>query len=589
MKPLRDMLILGGVVMLAAGCDDRGTADVDAGADAGADAGPDYLYPVGDVHVAWEPCSFIWGADDGEGECALTAMPLNWNDPENGKTIEIYAKRRLSTAPESEGQMWFLHGGPGASGVEGLPPLLKKMQGLYPELDVYTIDHRGVGGSAKLVCPGDDDPNEDHLPECLAYLEEEYGDDLHGYSTSDSAIDLAAYIEATREEGKKVLVWGGSYGTYIGHRYLQIFPDQSDGMVLEGIAPADSTFIWSAEEFDKAGKGLFARCAGDPYCSTKLGKDPIAGVEALFNAIYTQNHCSAMNYYQYYIPYVMTTLLYYHPYHNAVPAIAYRAARCSPQDIWALNNLLNMVYGEDSTYQDLGEGYSSTLYNNIVYSEMWEHPNWPDEESLLDYFDEVESQAVFNAGSGEYMYEIWEVWPRYTDELWDDEWAVTATPMLMLQGMLDPATGYEHALTVTEHFSGPAQTFVAFPTAGHNVSSGTPVSSDPEELHCGRRIMVDFMMDPGVTPDLSCVTEVLPNDFEGDEELADMMFGAAHLWENGASYSMAPGTYRARADLEETMREVRARARRDLSRWIRATPADRALPALPPPGVTASF
>lgn len=568
------------LLLAAIGCDSGGSNAVDGGVDGG-DPGPDYVYPIEDIPVVWEPCSFLWGEDDGEAECASTAMPLFWDDPDNGKTIMIAAKRKLSSMPESEGQMWFLHGGPGASGVEGLPPLMQRIQDLYPELDVYTIDHRGVGDSQKLVCPGDDDPYEDHLPECLTYLDEEYGDDLHGYSTSGSAIDVAAYIEATREEGKKVLIWGGSYGTYLAHRYLEIFPDQSDGVVLEGICPADSTFIWSGEEFDKAGRELFSRCRQDPYCSAKMGKDPIGAVDNLFHRIYSQNHCSVMNNYQYYIPYIMTSLLYYHPYHAALPAIAYRLARCESQDVNALYNLVDMIYGEDSTYQDLGEGYSGTLYNNVVYSEMWEHPDWPDESSLLDYFDQVNQDAIFNAGSGEYMYDIFQVWPRYEDELWDDRWAVTDTPLIMLQGMLDPATGYDNAITMTEHFDNPTQTFVAFPTAPHNVTSGTPVSDDPEQIHCGRQLMVDFLKDPEAPLDLSCMDDVLPINFEGDEELADMIFGKAHLWENGVTYSMEPGTYRRRTEWKDAMREVRIRARNDLRRLEASKRPEDRLPPLP--------
>lgn len=564
------------------GCDSSsgGGDSTDAGMDAG-DDGPDYAYPIEGYEIAWEPCSFIWGEDDGEAECAITDLPLFWDDPDNGKTIPVAVKRRLSEEAQSEGQMWFLHGGPGASGVEGLPPLMRKIQDLYPELDVYTIDHRGVGDSDKLVCPGEDDPYDDHLPECLEYLDEEFGDDLHGYSTSGSAIDLAAYIEATREEGKKVLIWGGSYGTYLSHRYLEIFPEQSDGVVLEGIAPADSTFIRTGEEFDKAGRELFARCGQDDYCAAKMGKSPLALVQHAFDRIYSHHHCTAMGDYQYYIPYVMTSLLYYHPYHAALPAIAYRLNRCESQDVGALYNLLNMVYGEESTYQDLGEGYSSTLYNNVVYSEMWEHPDWPDEESLLDYFQEIEEQAIFNTGSGEYMYDVFKVWPRYDDSEWDDKWAETDTPLLMLQGMLDPATGYDSAVTLTEHFDGPTQTFVAFPTAPHNVTSGTPVSTDPDEISCGRQLMVDFLKDPQAELDLSCMDDVLPINFEGDAELAELVFGSPHLWDNSESYSKSSSgaSTGIRGEWMDALKEIRRRARADARRLRGILPPLEDLPA----------
>jgi hypothetical protein len=162
------------------------------------------------------------------------------------------------------------------------------------------------------------------------------------------------------------------------------------------------------------------------------------------------------------------------------------------------------------------------------------------------------------------MHENWKLWPKYEDLTWDDKWAETDVPMLMLQGVLDPATGYDRAVAVGEHFDGPHQTFVAFPTAPHNVSSGTPVSDDPEATHCGRQLFIDFLKDPTADLDLSCVGQVLPNDFEGDPALADLVFGTEHLWEDepagkGPSAQAAPP-----AEWLETLAELRARIRREM-------------------------
>ncbi len=558
---LARLVLCVSVVAIACG-DDVSKGIPDAGTDAGTDAGPDYAYPITDVSVEWFPCSFIYGEDDGLAECSSTAMPLFWNNPD-GRTLEVYAKRLLSAQPVSEGQIWFLHGGPGASGVEGLPALMEKIQNLYPELDVYTIDHRGVGDSGKLVCPEENEQDFD-VEVCIEQVETEIGDELQAYTTSDSAIDLAAYIEATREPGKKALIWGGSYGTFIGHRYLKIFPHQSDGVVFEGVCPADSTFIWSQEGFDQAGKDLFDACLKDDYCSMKWGKNPLDRIKKLFERVWYQDHCSDAENYQYYVPYVATRLLYYYPYHDVVPALLYRLARCEPGDITAIEGAVNMLFGSDSTYQDLGEGYSGVLYRNVVYSEMWEHSDFPDPVSLQLYWNELEADAVFWTGSGESMYDEWDVWPKYNDELHDDIWAQTDVPMLMLQGMLDPATHYSRAVAMGEQLNGPNQTFLLFPTAAHNITSGTPVSDDPEETHCGRHLMVEFLKNPDAPLDTSCMDQVLFNDFEGNTDLAQEVFGVSHLWENGVSYSSERKTPISRADADYVRAELRRRARQDL-------------------------
>jgi pimeloyl-ACP methyl ester carboxylesterase len=552
----------------ACGTGDGGVDAGDAGGDGGADAGedPDYAYPIVGIAAEWSPCSFIDGADDGLAECASTPLPLFWDDVD-GRTIEIYAKRRLAAAQPAAAQMWFLHGGPGASGCEGLPPLMDKMQQLYPGMDVYTIDHRGVGDSDRLTCPAETMYDDAELAQCISYLEEEWGDALGAYTTSYSAIDVAAYVEATRAPGQRVLVWGGSYGTYIAHRYVEIFPEQADGIVLEGICPADATFVWSSEGFDRAGKGLMHACASDPYCSQKYGKSPLQRVVKLFQDLYW-GHCEELGDLRYYLPTMAAYLLYYHPYHNAVPAMLYRAMRCAPGDADALWTTAGMLFGDDSTFMDLGDGYSPVLYNHVVYSEMWAHPDFPDEESLMDYFTEVEQDAVFGLGSGAYMNDVWEVWPRYSDPTWDDLWAETDVPMLMLQGVLDPATAYDKALAVRDRFDGPHQTWVEFPTAGHNVSSGTPVSEDPDAVHCGRQLFAAFIQDPAAELDLGCVDDVLPNDFEGDPELADLVFGTEHLWDLDSGKGPATAAPPP-AEWVETLAELRARVRRDLPRAAR--------------------
>ena len=223
-----------------------------------------------------------------------------------------------------------------------------------------------------------------------------------------------------------------------------------------------------------------------------------------------------------------------------------------------------MLLGSDSTYQDMGDGYSSVLYKNVVYSEMWEHPDFPDLFSLHNYWNTLEADAVFWTGSGDYMYEEWEVWPKYNDELYDDIWAQTDVPMLMLQGMLDPATHYSHAVTMGEQLNGPNQTFLLFPNAAHNITSGTPVSDDPEETHCGRSLMIEFLKNPNATLDTSCMDQVLSNNFEGNTDLAQEVFGVSHLWEIDGSYSSARQTPISRADAAYVRAQLRRRARQDL-------------------------
>jgi hypothetical protein len=83
---------------------------------------------------------------------------------------------------------------------------MELLQSLYPELDVYTLDHRGTGYS----------------------------------------------------------------------RYPQVFPDQADGVVLEGAAVPDITFITTDADSNRVGHDILDLCAQDTDCTSRLGGDPWA-------------------------------------------------------------------------------------------------------------------------------------------------------------------------------------------------------------------------------------------------------------------------------------------------------------------------
>lgn len=529
-------------------------------------------FPFESIKVVWEPCSFEAGADDGQGECAVTQMPLYWEKPD-GRTLPVAVKRRLGDGT-SNAKLWFLHGGPGASGTEDLPRMMERYQALDPGLDVYTIDHRGVGLSGRLGCPDQESPGSAEgeaivsweWEECIEHLVETYGEDLAAYSTSQSAIDVAAYIHATAEPGKKVFVWGGSYGSYLLHRYLLIFPDGADGAVLEGIAPPDASFIYYEESFDKVGEALLEVCGADVFCSEMLGPDPLARARDILAGL-EDGACASLGQYSYYATVLPYYLLYYFPYHDAVPAYLYRMERCGGDDVRAFYNLLSALFGREGIFTRESPGQSTVLHHNIVYSEMYEHPDWPTEESLYDYFEQVGENSLFSMGQGASLYEEYLAWPKYEDARWDDRWAVTQTPMLMLQGMLDPATPYEKAKRLEEHFDGEHQYFAAFPTAAHNVASGTPVSRDEGAVECGAQLFSAFLKDPE-NLDMSCMAEVLPNNFLGDLELAQTLFGTDDLWdlEPADKEPRAPQTVSLSPTAAAALRSLRLHIRNDFAR-----------------------
>jgi len=542
------------------GPDDAGQdgeeADAADGVD-GADGSDGAPYDFSQVAATWVPCPFYEGTAALDAECATVSLPRHWDSPGDGARFQVYAKRRLGIGATA--QLWFLHGGPGGSGVIGLPGLMADLQDGMPRLDVYTLDARGTGYSEFLRCPDQEDPagpggesiTDAELDACMQYLDATHGEDLALFGTTAAAIDLAALIHATREQGKRVFIWGGSGGTFWAQRFLQLFPAGADGVILEGIAPADESLVFQDEYVEKNGREVLAHCRADAACSARL-PDPEGTLQALYTKL-ENGHCAALQVGPETVKYFLWQLLYYQPHLATVPAFIYRLDRCSAVDQQAIVHFYNALF-QPSPAQEM----SMLVFYNEVFSELWEHFSFADNAALVAYLDGVHAGTYISPDAGHGRNALFLRWPRYHDAL-DDTWAVTDVPLLMLQGEIDPATPYDYALEMVEHFAGPHQTFVSFPHAAHNAVSGSPLSIDPASPTCGKLLWLDFMRDPAADLDLGCVADVLPIDFEG-RTYGAYFFGTTDYWSEtsakGARATLPPALRPAAAALAARLRQA---------------------------------
>ena len=320
----------------SAGC---GDSDSTSNPDAAESRSPVSEADFEDLSVEWERCSLRPGANDGLAECAEVTMPLRWEFPEDPGTFKTVAKRLLSVGDDAQGQVWLLAGGPGDSGTLTFPDFMLGLRDADLGFDVYTLDARGTGGSEWLGCPDQETESSElgvqisagEIDACADYVEQTYGDRLDIYGATHAALDLAALIHHTREEGKNVLIWGFSGGTFWAQRYLQFFPSQADGVVLEGIVPPDGSLVFQDEYFDLIGRQLLDDCATDAFCASKL-PDPEATLLALLDKL-DQGHCPILETSSPDFIALIARLNYFNPTHEFVPALIYRVDRCSPQDV----------------------------------------------------------------------------------------------------------------------------------------------------------------------------------------------------------------------------------------------------------------
>jgi pimeloyl-ACP methyl ester carboxylesterase len=538
----RALWMVAAALLLAAGCGDGSSnGATDAGTDAGADAGgdPDGGDDAGpDPAIDWQPCPLYLDQPDGiQAECATIDVPLRWSEP-GGPTIGIFVQRLRGTAAEVRGQLWLLEGGPGGSGAD-FDSFMEELRGLDPTLDLYAVDHRGVGRSARLSCPEEDAETSDwgtsvspaEVPACLAAVEAAWGDDLDEFTTTAAARDLGRLIDLAAEPGRDVFVYGVSYGTYWAHRYLQIHPDQATAVILDSIAPPGESFVGYDADFDAVGEEFMALCAADDLCASKLGADPWAAVGDLLAAI-EGGFCPAVTtYWGLDVPttrVVLAYLLMSPVTRTYLPAFVYRLARCDAADAAALDNLLDVLFGSaETTYYDTL--MSDALFYNVALGELWPDP---DAHPSVDAIAAEQDGLYVSIGLTPRVAAVQDAWPAYPDDAWVGAWAETDTPLLMMNGDLDPQTPIWVGGQAADHLHGPNQWFYTIPRAAHCVVAQTPVAA-AGDTPCGMEILLGFLADPTAEPDTACLAEIPAEGFLGDPAINAYLLGTADLWENG--------------------------------------------------------
>lgn len=246
--------------------------------------------------LAWSAC--VVG---GGWECATLPVPLDYADP-TGSTINLGVTRLPAADPARRiGALVVNCGGPGCPTVTILRQLGLV---LFPEetrarFDLVGFDPRGVGESGQIDCRHDYDtyyaidPSPDDDAEWEAWLAggrafaescaANVSDVLPFLGTENVVSDMERLREALGEETISFL--GLSYGTSVGARYADRYPDRVRAFALDSALPAvidTATFIpeW-VDAIERTFDAYLADCAAALTCPFHSGGDPAAAFDAL--------------------------------------------------------------------------------------------------------------------------------------------------------------------------------------------------------------------------------------------------------------------------------------------------------------------
>ncbi|WP_086663789.1 alpha/beta hydrolase [Lentzea kentuckyensis] len=201
-------------------------------------------------------------------ECGSFTAPMDWNNPNNGKTITIAVSRLRPKTGTAKSTVFTNPGGPGGPG-RTLPLIYLDRPKLSENADIIGIDVRGTGASSNVTCGNVDTVGvTDPRDRSKANLDLLYGaielqakfcqaksGEFGRYVTTDQTVkDLDLLRQLL---GKQKVSWlGYSGGTWMGAYYATYFPKTLDKIVLD--SNAEFTGPWQPV-FDDWGMGFERR------------------------------------------------------------------------------------------------------------------------------------------------------------------------------------------------------------------------------------------------------------------------------------------------------------------------------------------
>ncbi|MEW1794240.1 alpha/beta hydrolase [Streptomyces niveus] len=219
-------------------------------------------------------------------ECASMAAPLDYAKPK-GATIELALIRAKTSDPGKRiGSLVFNFGGPGGSGVTGLPSFGNDYDKLRTRYDLVSFDPRGVGRSDPVECKDDKqldayyatDMTPDDAAEEKSYVnglkwyaggcEQKSGKALPHVGTVNAARDMELMRQVLGDD--KLNYFGISYGTELGGVYAHLYPKSVGRAVFDAVVDPDQ----SSEQ------GSLGQAKGFQLALTNFAKDCVSRGDA---------------------------------------------------------------------------------------------------------------------------------------------------------------------------------------------------------------------------------------------------------------------------------------------------------------------
>jgi pimeloyl-ACP methyl ester carboxylesterase len=454
-------------------------------------------------------------------DCCTLHVPLNYTQPNRSISISM-SRLRSIRPPNISNTLFILMGGPGGSGWA----LLENAAQLIPAdvgITIILPDHRGTGLSTVLGC---DDKNAQNITaDCIAYLTSKWGvEGLNQFSITAAAHDLSVQVQSYQADySGRVSIFGVSYGTQWLDRFLQIYPTLVQSAVMDGVvnpimASDSRNDLWSSI----VAWQFLTYCQSQPECNQYFsdGESPQVMLYRILTELDSnEQQCIKKHFTNYQLTSDKIRGLFFGIIQPAerymdrivIPAVIFRLNRCNAEDVIVLNFFFQTTLVTTNQTRDIqnGPGFitSRVLNYNIVQSETWLAIN--ESEVDKDILITWHRSTIMAPENPEKYILLRSQWPKYSLDQYRFQLAAY-TPLLMISGQLDPATGFDQAAQLAS-ITSKTRTFYAIPLAGHVTVNMAALGYD-----CSLKLICSWLF-PDLFPvewrDPKCIRD-LPTTFD---------------------------------------------------------------------------
>lgn len=222
-------------------------------------------------------CPFNFNNHNPNDQCGFVEVPRNRANNSKETTQLSYLLIKSQSKNRKADPVVFIQGGPGGD--------VLKLADIYSQLsidsdrDFILYDQRGIGFSEEL-CPNINqklieilakDLNVEseikELHEALKSCKKFIKNDSRQFSTTTNVEDL----EALREHlgYKQLNLFGGSYGTRLGVKYMELYPNKVRSAILSSLFPPEiRMYDHLFSNFENALNKVFTACENDFSCNS---------------------------------------------------------------------------------------------------------------------------------------------------------------------------------------------------------------------------------------------------------------------------------------------------------------------------------